>query len=309
MADAPSDEDLDALYGAPFAEFVARRNALAKELKTAGEGAAAEAIRRLAKPALSAWAVNRLALAHAADFAELLAAGDAVRDAQRSGDAASLRAATEERKQIVARLLELAAAEAAAQGSAASDSIVRRIRSTLEALAAWGSAHASEPPPGRLDGDVEPPGFEVLMGQLPQGGPRRVAAAGKARPEAPARLRRAPAREPAGRTAGGEDGAKVTDAQRGAARRAVEQARKEVDEAASQRARAGREEGALRRQIERLARTVRLAEERLERERAKLAEANDELARVRSAIERSRFAEAQARASLERAQAELRDLG
>ncbi|HVS64212.1 MAG TPA: hypothetical protein VMT85_12000 [Thermoanaerobaculia bacterium] len=315
MSKAPSENDLDALYSAPVAEFVARRNELAKALKAQGEAEAAGVIRKLTKPAISAWAVNRLALEHEEAFAELLAAGDAVREAQRTGDASSLREATAERKAAVSRLLELALEQVAGQGSAASEAVARRIRSTLDALAAWGSAHSPDPPPGRLEGDVEPPGFEVLMGVLPSGGPRRVPSEPATSGKPPARAKKsseAPAAERASATQGSakpKRDPEATAAQRAAARRAVEQAREGVQEASSRRARAGREEGGLRRQAERLSRTVRLAEERLERERSKLGEVEKELVRVKSAIERARFAEAQARAVLERAEKDLRELG
>jgi hypothetical protein len=303
----PTSEELDALYAGPLAEFVTRRRELAKALKAEGQGEAAARVGGLVRPVLSAWAVNRLALAHREDLDRLLAAGDAVREAQQSGDAAALRRATEERKREVARTLELARGEIAAGGTPASAAISRRIQSTLEALAAWGTARSPDPPPGRLEGDVEPPGFEALLGMLPAtAGPRRVAGTGGGKaPSAPARV--APA-APRRATKPSPRKSEVSDAERQEARRAVERARAALQDAVARRDQAGRQEGGLRRQAERIARTVRLAEERLAREREKLGEVEGELARVRTTIERARFAEADARAALKRAEEALASL-
>ncbi|HVS13194.1 MAG TPA: hypothetical protein VMV46_04675 [Thermoanaerobaculia bacterium] len=302
----PTEEELDALYAGPLSDFVARRRELAKALEAEGRDEAAARVGALVKPVVSAWAVNRLALAHRADFDRLLAAGDAVREAQRGGDAAALRSATEERKREVARALGLARDELAAAGSPASAAIGRRIQSTLEALAAWGAAQQPDPPPGRLDGDIELPGFEALLGMLPAAsGPRRMAPArgGAAAP----RGRSKPAPKAASRAASkpGPEAAEASAGERRAARRAVDEARAALQEAVASREKAGREEGGLRRQAERIGRTVRLAEERLAREREKLGEVEGELARVRTAIERARFAEATARAALKRAEEAL----
>ena len=49
------DDEIDALYRLPLAEFVAARNALARR---AGDRAAA--VKGLARPATAAWAVNQL---------------------------------------------------------------------------------------------------------------------------------------------------------------------------------------------------------------------------------------------------------
>jgi hypothetical protein len=52
--------DLDELYRAPFDEFIARRDALVKELRKDGKRDEADAVKKLKKPALSAWALNQL---------------------------------------------------------------------------------------------------------------------------------------------------------------------------------------------------------------------------------------------------------
>ena len=60
MSEAPP-EVVDQLYGGPPDEFIARRDARAKELRKGGDRAAADAVKKLRKPSVSAAAVNRLA--------------------------------------------------------------------------------------------------------------------------------------------------------------------------------------------------------------------------------------------------------
>ena len=52
---ASLDDDIDALYGLPLAEFVGARNALAKRA-----GARGAEVKALPKPNMAAWAVNQL---------------------------------------------------------------------------------------------------------------------------------------------------------------------------------------------------------------------------------------------------------
>src|SRR5919202_1354546 len=73
---ADLDDELDALYSGPLDEFVTARNALAGRLRKAGDREAAERVKELPKPPVSAWAVNRLARERAHELAALVAAGD-----------------------------------------------------------------------------------------------------------------------------------------------------------------------------------------------------------------------------------------
>ena len=67
--------DVDALFTLPLAEFTAARNALIKQLKKANRDLDAEKVKALAKPSVSAWAVNQLYWRHRNEFDRLLAAG------------------------------------------------------------------------------------------------------------------------------------------------------------------------------------------------------------------------------------------
>jgi chromosome segregation ATPase len=64
MSEPSIDERLAPLYREPPEEFVARRNELAKELRAGGDTEAAAQVRKLRKPAASAWLINRVAADH-----------------------------------------------------------------------------------------------------------------------------------------------------------------------------------------------------------------------------------------------------
>jgi hypothetical protein len=118
----------DALYGAPPEEFVARRAALAKELRAAGDREGAEAVKKLRKPSVSAAAVNRLARAASDDVEALLAAGEALRQAQLGGgDREAIRAAARDEREAVETLV--------GQAGKLSPAVLEEVRETLHAAA------------------------------------------------------------------------------------------------------------------------------------------------------------------------------
>jgi hypothetical protein len=159
--------EIDALFQRSLAEFTAARNALAKHLKNEGRTLDAERVKTLTKPPAPAWAVNQLYWQDPKAIERLLALGERVRKAQ-TGQLknADLRALLEEKKQMTTALLTKASAILDEAGLAASADSMRRVSSTLEALAAWGSMEGV-PKAGRLTAELEPPGFDtlaVLMG-------------------------------------------------------------------------------------------------------------------------------------------------
>ena len=148
------------LYSLPLAEFTAARNALAKEVRSGGERKTAEEIKRLAKASVTAWVVNQLYNDHRSTFEEFLAAGGDQRDALQA-DSAELRAATERKRALQADLLK--SASVLLGGTALSPAVRQRISRSLDTLAAW--PPDTEPPPlGRLTADLEPAGFDALLG-------------------------------------------------------------------------------------------------------------------------------------------------
>jgi hypothetical protein len=121
------DELVDELYGAPAGEFIARRDAKAKELR-ASDRAAADAVKKLRRPSASAAAVNRLARESASDMETLLAAGEALRQAQLGGgDRDAIRSAARDEREAVEALV--------GQAGKLSAAVAEEVRETLHAAA------------------------------------------------------------------------------------------------------------------------------------------------------------------------------
>lgn len=174
--DATLESAIDALYAGALADFVASRNRLAKALKDRNDKDGAARIKGLGKPSLSAWAVNQLWWHARGEVDALLAAGEHVRRLQQSGaGAAEQQRAAKRRRAVLDALLRAAEVRLTEDGHATGTATMRKVRTTLEALAAWGD-QAPDPGPGRLVDDLEAPGFEAL-------GALAFSAAGPAPPE------------------------------------------------------------------------------------------------------------------------------
>jgi hypothetical protein len=76
------DDATDRLYGVALDEFVPERTRLAKELRDAGNREEADAVSKLRKPTVPAWALNQLARSERRDVDLLLDAGHRLREAQ-----------------------------------------------------------------------------------------------------------------------------------------------------------------------------------------------------------------------------------
>jgi hypothetical protein len=109
-----STPDVAGLYREPPETFIASRDALARELKAAGDDAGAATVKKLRRPTVAAWALNRLAAEEPEHVEELLASGRVLSEAQRSviggGSPAELHDATARRRMLVAELTKGAAA-------------------------------------------------------------------------------------------------------------------------------------------------------------------------------------------------------
>jgi hypothetical protein len=164
--------DVDQLFQLPLAEFTAARNALAAKLKKAGKAEEAEKVKRLLKPPASAWTVNQLYWRHGKELAALMDNGDrfrAAQAAQLAGKPADVRRLLDTRRQTLTSLTKRATEILRASGNAATPDTMRRITTTLEALATYGTAEGA-PPAGRLTDDIDPPGFEALAALVPRDG-------------------------------------------------------------------------------------------------------------------------------------------
>lgn len=93
---------VDDLYALPLSEFTAARDALAKELRAAGDKDAAAEVKALRKPTVGAWAVNQVVRDHPDLLKVVIASGSAIREALSSGDRDAIRGATKARRDAVA---------------------------------------------------------------------------------------------------------------------------------------------------------------------------------------------------------------
>jgi hypothetical protein len=133
------EERMDAIYAGPPEEFVAARNSLAKELRTAGDKDAADEVAGLRRPTLPAWALNQVRRKDAKGLDGFADAAEALRDAQDralAGDkSADLRGAMARRREATSRLVR-AASEALREIDRDPDPHVPAMAATIEAAAA-----------------------------------------------------------------------------------------------------------------------------------------------------------------------------
>lgn len=158
------EDDIDALFRLPLAEFTGERNTLAARLKKEGRRNDADRVKLLAKPSVSAWAVNQLYWDHREAFDQLMASGKRLRPAQKlrlAGKVASVRDSLDARREALVQLSDLAAELLREAGSNPSLDTLRRVTTTLEALSAH-ALHSDGPTPGRLTQDLDPPSFDSL---------------------------------------------------------------------------------------------------------------------------------------------------
>lgn len=304
------EERIDRLYAEPLSDFVPARNTLASELKRVDPDAGAR-VKALTRPTITAWAVNQVYWHARPDYDRLIEAGDELRRLQQQvlfGRGADTREATDERNQAIRQVTDRAAAFLAESGHPASDTVRQRLSVTADAIAAFGS-HPAGFTHGRLERELDPPGFEALASL---GAPAlRLVTPARPTPEpAPSR----PSPPPSGRK--GETKAERDRRTREAeqqrareARKALEQALKDAErELRTRQERAARAAREVKEREIRL-RELRTARERLERdlERARTAEADAqrEMERVQSDAESAEAARAQAADAEKRARAAL----
>ncbi|MFL5846181.1 MAG: hypothetical protein ACJ762_15950 [Solirubrobacteraceae bacterium] len=123
------DEDIDRLYGLPLAEFIPERTALVKRLRADKRRDEAAATAKLPKPTVAAWAANQVLRSQRADARELLAAGDALADADRT----TLREAITRHRAVLGRLLAAASGLLDPDGRGLSPTTLEKVQQTLNA--------------------------------------------------------------------------------------------------------------------------------------------------------------------------------
>jgi DNA repair exonuclease SbcCD ATPase subunit len=269
-------------------------------------------VKALQKPPASAWAVNQVYWRHRKQFDQLLAAGERFRKAQASqlaGKAADLRAPLDARRQALSDLSKIAAEVLREHGYTATPDTMRRVNTTLEALATYGS-HPDAPAAGRLTYDVDPPGFEALTALVPRGSrsglkgtePTRVIPFARKPPEARAGKKKLDPKEEA------RQKAEERKAQQAAARAAVQEAERTLRDA---RKAAAEAEGALKKVAAKAKETERVKadiEKKFEKASADADAARHEARHVAAEAEDAAQAVDEAERALDKLKSELAKL-
>jgi colicin import membrane protein len=143
---------VELLYQAPLDRFVAERKRLTEALKATGDKEAAQSLGHCRRPAVSVWIVNQLWWQERASFEAFFATAQRLREGDLSATSEH-RASTSKLQMAALRLLQQS-------GNRAPQAMLRRVSTTLAALAATGSFQPDVA--GALQSDRDPPGFESL---------------------------------------------------------------------------------------------------------------------------------------------------
>jgi hypothetical protein len=165
------EHELDALYTLPLEEFTKARNDLASRLKRAHQADVAVEVRALKKPSAVAWAANSLVRSERGLVAELLAAGERLRETQQQSLAGKAGAdevadASGAERDAVRALLAAARKQL---GRRATPTLLDRLGQTLRAAAIEDEARVLLER-GRLTEELKAIGFGPLEAVRP---PRR----------------------------------------------------------------------------------------------------------------------------------------
>ncbi len=308
-------DEVDALFKLPLAEFTGARNALATKLKKSGreeEKAEAAGVKALAKPSISAWAVNQLYWNHREEFDQLIASGERFHKAQTSrsaGKVADMRAALDDRREALTHLSDLAASVLRDAGHNPALDTIHRITTTLEALSAYAS-RSDTPHAGRLTADVDPPGFESFGSAILGGASTTESTRNSAR-VTPSKKSSTPAVNTKRKVASDSDARQLEETRKkemAAARASLQDAKKTLTEA---RAKAKTLEGLQKRLLAKAKeaeKNRRDAEERLEKAKAAAEEAARRARSVADEAEEAATAVEDAERELKEASQELEEL-
>ncbi|MDP9679813.1 hypothetical protein [Streptomyces griseoviridis] len=268
-----ADTALDELYATPPPRFVARREELAAEARTAGRAADARLVQQARRPTLAAWAANLLLRSRPEESARLLELGRALRAAYRTLDAAELKSLTAQRR-LVTALARQAADLADAAGHPLSAAVRQEVESTLGAVLA-DEESADRWAAGRLHTALTPPSaFPVGDLAAPPPAPVR-----EGREEGRAARRGKPADRPAVRARHDRAGDELA-ARRRARQERLDRARKAAEEAARRRSAARAEAAQADTALDRARERHEEARQRVTEARRRLEEARTEARRA-----------------------------
>ncbi|MGV9825524.1 hypothetical protein [Gordonia sp. NPDC003429] len=267
MVHEPADFDdvADELYGLDPATFVARRNDLAKSIRS-DDRELATRITHLRRPTTAAWSLNQWARRSPDEVDEIVALGEDLRDTQRRSAATQIRSLSRRRQEVIAAALKSVGDVCASLDTEMSAAVGRDVAQTLRAAIADPEVAATLRR-GRLVGAVEYSGF----------GPAGLAvvtdaSAGEGVADAPTSAD--PAADPSGPA--------EPDEHEAAAARAVASAesaatRRTFNRAVQAAERAARQSSAATERADELGRRASALREELARIRAELARVEDEL--------------------------------
>jgi hypothetical protein len=231
------DEAVDRLYGVDPDEFVAERSRLVKEVRGAGDRETADAVAKLRKPNVAAWALNRLARDSRRDVDLLLDAGHRLRQAQagvlRGAEREEFERARNTEADALRRLLRRAEELLRSERGGASASVLGQVEESLRAAAV--SEEGRELlARGRFSEPVKAGGFDLLAGLAPETPVRRPPREDKRARQAALREARARLREAEQAERAAEKERERAEAELAAARAAREAAEQAVEEAQRQ---------------------------------------------------------------------------
>ena len=130
------------LYGLVPGEFVAARDARAKELRGA-DRELADQVKALRKPSTAAWAVNLLARSEPDLLEQVLALGVSLRQAQAGLQGQELRTLAKQRRQLISAVTAQVKDLASASGVGLTEAVTRQVEDTLAAAMADEAAAAA----------------------------------------------------------------------------------------------------------------------------------------------------------------------
>jgi flagellar biosynthesis chaperone FliJ len=320
-ADDPTDLDaaVDALYARPLDEFIAARDAAARQAADSGDRLGAERVKRLPKPSVAAWVINRVARDHPQEIQALADLGDELRAATEDRDRSRIRALDHLRRERTDALVHTVRDAGEVGGRAVSPAVLDRLTETLTAAVMDPDAAAAVRA-GRLSRALQHVGFGIVDEQgeeadlvalrpaASDAGARSGAAAKKpAKADAAAGADGAAAAKRAGRSGdapgadkAGPAAADPAAAELEAAERAVDEASAQVDQLEARRDDVDERLRAAEEQVTRGEDDIA----RLDRELERLAAERDDACR---ALDKARAAVDEARADLSTVEDELDD--
>jgi hypothetical protein len=161
MAD-PLDAELDRLFRLPPGELVEARNALADELKRAGDKAGAARIKAIKRAVPVAWAINQVRFEQPALLERARVVTDELRELHATPGASAKRLGEAAVQQRVAMQAVVDAALRAGRNAGMSENVLQP-RKVFTTVQAWLTGKGDEAP-GRMTQELEASGFDAFAG-------------------------------------------------------------------------------------------------------------------------------------------------